>query len=69
MEEQNNNTIQITTNNLENLIRQKQINFNDLKNHLNLVKVENIYYEMIIKSYFGYDKYIELKEYFNNNSS
>ncbi len=69
MEEQNNNTIQITTNNLENLIQQKKINFNDLKNHLNLVKVENIYYEMIIKSYFGYDKYIELKEYFNNNSS
>ena len=54
----------ITTQNFESLIKDKKINFDDLKKHLNKVKVENIYYEMIIKSYFGYDKYVEILDYF-----
>ena len=57
----------VTTQNFETLIKEKKIKFDDLKTLLNKAKVENIYYEMIIKSYFGYDKYIELLKCFQSN--
>jgi hypothetical protein len=63
----NNNTkksINITFNNFEQLIKEKKIDFEDLKTQLNLEKIKNIYYEMVICSYFGYPKYIELVNFF-----
>ena len=56
----------VTFNNIETLIRDKKINFEDLKIHLNSAKLKNIYYEIVICNYFGYQKYIELVNYFNN---
>ena len=57
-------SINITFNNIEELIKEKKIDFEDLKTHLNLEKIKNIYYEMVICSYFGYSKYIELVNFF-----
>jgi len=63
------NQIIITIHNFESLIREKKINFDDLKNLLCVIKIKNIYYEIAIKSYFGYDKYMELLDYFTTKTS
>jgi hypothetical protein len=56
--------IVITVNNFQVLIKEEKIKYDDLKTKLTLGQIENIYFECVIKSYFGYDKYWDLINYF-----
>jgi len=58
--------IVITVNNFQILIKENKITYDDLKTKLNLGQIQNIYFECVIKSYFGYDKYWDLVNYFKS---